>query len=277
MNRELLTLYGLKWNPFAADIPVEGLLTTTAVDNFCNRVENNLVRQGGFAMIVGEPGAGKSVVLRLLAGRLARRDDITVAAITHPSSSLGNFYREMTELFGIDPVHNNHWLGFKGLRHRWLAHFNDSRAWPVLLIDEAQEVPANVLAELRLLVSAEFDTRTILSVVFAGDERLLARLRSPALPPIASRIRQPLILRRPDSGEMARLLDHLLREAGNPVLMTDSLKDTLVARAGGNPRALAIMADSLLDAGARANRENLDEKLFLELFGDAQQARRTRR
>ena len=55
MNRELLTLYGLKWNPFATDVPVESLLTTPAVDSFCRRVEHHLVSQGGFALVAGEP------------------------------------------------------------------------------------------------------------------------------------------------------------------------------------------------------------------------------
>ena len=56
MNRQLLTLYGLKWNPFATDLPVEGLMATPAVDSFCRRIEHHLVRQGGFALIAGEPG-----------------------------------------------------------------------------------------------------------------------------------------------------------------------------------------------------------------------------
>ncbi len=56
MNRELLTFYGLKWNPFATDLPVDSLMVSPAVDNFCLRIEHHLVRQGGFALIAGEPG-----------------------------------------------------------------------------------------------------------------------------------------------------------------------------------------------------------------------------
>ena len=72
MNRELLTLYGLKWNPFATDLPVEGLhappLPSTA-SAAGSRASSS--RQGGFAMIAGDPGTGKSVALRLLANRLS--------------------------------------------------------------------------------------------------------------------------------------------------------------------------------------------------------------
>ena len=70
MNKKLLSLYGLKWNPFAPDVPVEALLSTPRVDNFCWRIEN-LAREGGFALVTGDPGSGKSFALRLLVERLS--------------------------------------------------------------------------------------------------------------------------------------------------------------------------------------------------------------
>ena len=268
MNRQQLTHYGLKWNPFAADLPVEGLLATPAVDSFCRRIEHQLVRQGGFALVAGEPGAGKSVALRLLASRLERTDGLNVAVLAHPSSNIGDFYREMADLFGITLIYNNLWAGFKGLRERWLTHLEDTRMRPVLLVDEAQELPNQVLTEMRLLTSTEFDSRAILSLVLVGDNRLLAKLRSPDLHPIASRIRQRLVMTRAEPEELIRLLDHLLAAAGNPGLMTAGLKDTLVTHASGNPRTLAIMGDGLLAAAAEQDREVLDEKLFLEIWGE---------
>ena len=277
MNRELLTLYGLKWNPFATELPVDSLMATPAVDSFCLRIERHLVRQGGFALIAGEPGTGKSVALRLLADRLGRTDGISIAAITHPSSRLSDFYREIGEMFGVDLMYNNRWASFKNLRRRWLAHLDDTRMRPVLLIDEAQELLPSVFSEIRLLASTDFDSRAILSVVFAGDTRLLDRLRQPDLQPIASRIRQRLLMTRVEDAELAGLLGHLLEEAGNPALMTAGLRDTLIAHAAGNPRALVVMADAVLAAGAEKDREVLDEKLFIETLDEAPSSRRARR
>ena len=59
--------------------------------------------------------------------------------------------------------------------------------------------------------------------------------------------------------------------------MTAGLKDTIVAHAGGNPRALAVMGDVLLAAGAEKNREILDEKLFIEVLGEPTQRKGARR
>ena len=277
MKREDLTLYGLKWNPFTSDLPVSSLMSTPAVDSFCTRIEHHLVRQGGFALIAGEPGTGKSVVLRQLAARLSRSDSLRVAAITHPSSRLSDFYREIGELFGVNLMYNNRWATFKSLRERWLAYLDETRMRPVVLIDEAQDMLTSVFSEIRLLSSADFDSRAILSVVFAGDSRLLERLRHADLLPIASRIRQRLAMTQLDDVDLARLLDHLLDEAGNPGLMTAPLKTTLVQHAAGNPRAMVVMGDLLLAAAIEKDREVLDEHLFIETLGEAPASRRTRR
>ena len=277
MNRELLTLYGLKWNPFAADLPVDSLMATPAVDSFCRRVEHHLVRQGGFALITGEPGTEKSVALRLLARRLERTEGLRVAALTHPSSRLADFYREMGELFGVSLVHNNRWNGFKTLRERWRTHLDDTRMRPLLLIDEAQERQHTVLTEMRLLASTDFDSRAILSVVLAGDNRLLDKLRTPELQPLASRLRQRLVMLLSEPADLAQLLNHLLAHAGNPALLTSGLKDTLCAHAGGNPRTLTVMADTLLATAAEHEREVLDEQLFFDTWGETPKRRRARR
>jgi len=138
MNKKLLALYGLKWNPFSPGLPIEALHTTAKVESFCWRVEQGLIREGGFALITGDPGTGKSVVLRMLAERLEQLRDLSVGAITHPSGNLADFYREMGDLFGLELRPHNRWGGFKALRERWLAHLDGTLLRPVLLIDEAQ-------------------------------------------------------------------------------------------------------------------------------------------
>lgn len=276
MNKNLLSLYGLKWNPFSAELPIEAVHVTAKVEQFYWRIEQTLIREGGFAMVTGEPGSGKSVVLRLLAERLVKLQDINIGAIVHPSGNLADFYREMGDLFGIELKPHNRWGGFKALRERWLTHLEGTFLRPVLLIDEAQEMQPAVLSELRLLSSMQFDSRTLLSVVFAGDHRLTHKLRRDELLPLGSRIRSRLIMEYADRGELMDCLKHLLSTAGNANLMTNELMQTLCDHALGNYRVLTSMAAELLATAAFKELPQLDEKLYLDIFGaPASKARKT--
>jgi type II secretory pathway predicted ATPase ExeA len=101
MNQRLLALYGLKWNPFSPELPIEAIYVPPKLENFCWRIEHAQIREGGFAMIHGDPGTGKSVALRLLADRLARLPDVTVGVINHPQSNLADLYRELGDVFAV--------------------------------------------------------------------------------------------------------------------------------------------------------------------------------
>jgi general secretion pathway protein A len=266
MNKKLLALYGLKWNPFSPELPLEALFITPKVKNFIWRSEQNQVREGGFALITGDPGTGKSVVLRLLAERLEQLRDVSVGVLTHPQSNLADFYREMGDLFAVGLKPNNRWGGFKALRERWQVHLENTLLRPMLLIDEAQEMSPAVLCELRLLASTRFDSRPLLSVILAGDARLTEKLRREELLPLGSRIRTRIVMEYATRDELLACLDHLLATAGNPKLMTSELMHTLCDHALGNYRVMSTLAAELLSAAAQREATHLDEKLYLEVF-----------
>ncbi|MHB8390058.1 MAG: ExeA family protein [Acidobacteriaceae bacterium] len=266
MNQKLLALYGLKWNPFSPELPSEAIYVPAKIENFCWRIEHAQIREGGFAMIHGDPGSGKSIVLRLLAERLKNLPDITVGAINHPQSNLADFYRELGDIFAVPLRPSNRWGGFKALRERWFAHLESSRCRPVLLIDEAQEMTPQVLSELRLLASARFDSQPLLCVVIAGDARLIEKLRREELIPLGSRIRTRLATEFASREELLACLDHLLAGAGNASLMTPQLRHTLCDHAAGNYRILTTLAAELLAAAAQRDLPVLDEKLYMDVF-----------
>ncbi len=104
MNQKLLALYGLKFSPFSPEVPTEALYLSPKIENFCWRIEQAHLREGGWALIHGEPGSGKSVVMRVLAERLARLADLSVGVVHHPQSSLSDFYRELGDIFASPSV-----------------------------------------------------------------------------------------------------------------------------------------------------------------------------
>jgi general secretion pathway protein A len=264
-SKKLLAQWGLKWNPFSPEVPAEGLLVTPKIENFAWRVEQ-LVQEGGFALVTGESGTGKSVVLRIVAGRLQALRDVSVGVIQRPQSKVPDFYRELGDIFAVKLAPHNRWCGFKALRERWKAHVASSRVKPMLLIDEAQEMNPDVLGELRILSSADFDATSLLTVVLSGDGRLLELLRQEDLVPLGSRIRTRLVTDPATRDELSDLLRHVLLKAGNASLMTPELMETLVDHSAGNYRSLMIMGAELLVYGMGQELAQLDEKAYLELF-----------
>lgn len=265
MNKKLLSLYGLKWNPFAVDVPTEALYVSPRVDSFCWRVEQ-LIDEGGFALITGAPGVGKSATLRVLVERLSLLREVQLGVLTRPQAAMADFYREMGDLFGVQLHPHNRHAGAKVLRGRWQAHIDASLSRPVLIVDEAQQVLAPVLAELRLLSSTRLDSHLLLTVVLAGDQRLLERFRSEELLPLGSRMRVRLNLERATPEELRECLTHALAKAGAPKLMTAEIIATLCDHAQGNLRALMNMASELLTAAAQREARQIDEQLFFETF-----------
>jgi type II secretory pathway predicted ATPase ExeA len=262
----MLALYGLKWNPFAPNVPTEALYITTRLESFCWRVQQ-LAGEGGFALITGAPGCGKSASLRILSASLATQCDVTVGVISRPQANIADFYREMGELFGVELRPHNRYGGAKILRQRWQAHIQSTLSRPVVVVDEAQEMQPAVLAELRLLASADLDSHILLTIVLAGDGRLAERLRSDDFLPLASRMRVRLPIERAPPQDLQDCLRHALQQAGAPTLMTPEVIATICDHAQGNLRALMIMAGELLETAAQREARQIDETLFFETCG----------
>jgi general secretion pathway protein A len=271
VNKKLLSLFGLKWNPFSPDVPTDALVVAPRIESFCWRVEN-LAREGGFALITGAPGIGKSSALRLLVERLGALREIKIGVMARPHSGVSDFYRELGDLFGVELSPHNRWGGAKLLRERWQSHIDAALVRPVLVADEAQDMSTAVLNEMRHLSSARLDSHMLLTTILAGDTRLLDKFRSDDLLPLASRMRVKLNLDRATPDELEQCLRHCMTKAGANKLMTTELVATLCEHAAGNYRTLMTMANDLLVTGAQREVKHLDEQLFFESYTPTSEA-----
>lgn len=264
-TKKIHALYGLKWNPFAQDIPTEAIVRSSRFDQFCYRVET-LTLEGGFALITGESGLGKSVCLRALSDHLSRIPEITVGEISRPQSGLSDFYREMAAVFGIDLKVSNRYGGYKALREKWRNHIESTLIRPILLIDEAQEMQPVVLSELRLLTMEKFDSVCLLTIVLVGDSRLTNSFKQSNLIPVGTRMRTRLMMEPWTKPQLVNLLQESTIRAGNSKLLTPELAETLAEHAVGNPRVMMNLAAECLSIGVRKESVQLDAGLFFELF-----------
>jgi hypothetical protein len=203
--------------------------------------------------------------MRILSRKLSQIRDGTVAHLDRPQSTVADFYRELGDAFGVKVGASNRWGGFKTLRERWRTTLESTLIRPVLLIDEAQEIAPAVMSEIRILSAESFDSRSLVTVVFAGDGRLAGQLRSPELQPLESRIRARLTLQPQTSEELCTALRTLIDHAGNSRLMTDELMRTLAAHSHGNYRSLMNLANELLLEAHARSADRLDENLYFEI------------
>jgi len=264
-NHDPLAIYGLAYDPFVAQLPVEHLWRPEGLDSLLLRLRL-LLRTGGFALISGEPGMGKSKLLHLLADWLGEHDDLVVGVMERPQSTTSDFYRELGDIFGVSLSPANRYGGFKALRERFRRHIKTTLHRPVLLLDEAQEACTATLTELRLLCSARFDSELLLTVVMCGDDRLPERFRHRELISLGSRMRVRHLLKPIEPKALLDFLDHSLTSAGAPHLMSDGLRRALVEHCAGNLRILAAMANDVLAYGAQHDIAELDDDAFLKVF-----------
>ena len=267
-NTDIRSLYGLKYNPFLSDLPPEALYAIPGTESFCLRMQS-MAENGGFALITGDPGLGKSKTLQKIAHQLEPIPDLTVGVMQRPQSKLGDFYREMGELFNVNLSPANRYGGFTALRDRWQRHCQSTLLKPVLLIDEAQQMSTECLTELRILQSHQFDSQSLLFTILCGDNRLPDRFRTADLLPLGSRIGPRLLLEPLSPEQLQDYLYFAIETAGNSQLMTDELMLTLSAHAANNLRVLNQMAAELLAAAAQQNLPRLDEVLFFKLFSSS--------
>jgi len=265
MKQKIKALYGLKWNPFTNDLPIEGISCPQKWDQIFWRIEN-LVMDGGFALVQGAPGLGKSIFMRTLQDRLSKVRDIQVQILSRPQSGGADFYRELGSLFNVPLAPSNRWAGFTKLREKWLEQIRASMLRPVLLIDEAQEMNTIVMSELRLLTSRQFDSQILLTVVMAGDHRLGDKLKDPDLIPLGTRFRPRLQLEPLSKEELINMLTQVTTLAGAPHLLTEEVKLTLAEHSLQNPRIMMGHAAELLNLAAHREGKQIDIELFYELF-----------
>jgi len=261
----VLNMYGLIFNPFGSDRPFSSIYVSKYHKRELWRLEN-LVMDGGIAAVIGEPGTGKSTFLRYLSDHLEKIPDAQIVHMDRPQNSLADFYRELGSIFQLELRVSNRWGGFQALREKWSKHIRSTLLRPVLLIDEAQLMQPQTLTELRLLSSERFDSRKLLTVALAGDQRLVNKLNHPELLPLKSRIKPWVECNSLSKEDLAALLRYTVDAAGNPGLVSEGLICLLAEQSCGNPRIMMQLGHDLLLAGAMQERDVLDEALYYDLF-----------
>lgn len=200
---------------------------------------------GGFAMLTGEVGTGKTTVAKAM---LASLDDKTRAGlILNPTFTSLDLLEAICDEFHLHYPEKATLKQLSQCIYQFLQ-LNDSQGIQTLVvIDEAQHLAADVLEQLRLLTNLETDDRKLLKVLLIGQPELQEKLRTTQLRQLSQRITGRYHLLPLTEGEIRQYIEFRLSTAGGSMdVFTRSAISTLARESQGIPRLINLLADKSL-------------------------------
>lgn len=266
--------FGLEESPFSIAPDPRYLYLSQAHREALAHLIYGVRSDGGLVLLTGEVGTGKTTVCRCLLEQLP--EDVDIALVLNPKLTTVELLATICDEFriGYDPE----LTGVKGYIDRinsylLAAHENNRRA--VLIIDEAQNLSADVLEQLRLLTNLETSQRKLLQIILLGQPELRDLLRQPELRQLAQRITARYHLDSLRREEIAAYVSHRLAVAGlRHSVFTPAAIRKLYRLSDGIPRVINLLCDRAL-LGAFAGGETrvtrgLLRQAAAEVFGTDQ-------
>ena len=203
----------------------------------------------GLSVLIGEAGTGKTTILYTLLGLLERRQYLT-AMCTNPTLNRDEFYDFVLVKFGVNCSPASKTRQLMALEEALKRNRAQGRP-AVLIVDEAQRLPAELLEEVRLLLNLETPQEKLLEIVLAGQPELGDTLRRPELRQFKQRVGCVCTLRPLNSEEIGEYIVHRLMQAGRsePALFSENAIELIYAYSGGIPRLINTLADTALRTG----------------------------
>ena len=268
--------FGLKHEPFSIAPDPRYLFLSERHREALAHLLYGLQAGGGFVVLTGEIGTGKTTVCRCCLEQVPRR--CNVAYVFNPKLTVLELLGVITQEFGIPvqprvaeaPTIKDHLdpLNEYLLRTHAVGQNN------VLIIDEAQNLSAEVLEQLRLLTNLETHSRKLLQIVLIGQPELRTMLARPDLEQLSQRVIARYHLSALTEAETAYYIRHRLAVSG----LSGALPFDRAARkrvhqlAGGVPRRINLLCDRALLGAYALGRRRIDrglvEQAAREVMGD---------
>jgi general secretion pathway protein A len=200
---------------------------------------------GGFAMLTGEVGTGKTTVAKAM---LASLDDQTQAGlILNPTFSNIELLEAVCDEFEIDYPEQASLKQLSQAIHSFLLDSHEQGVQTLLVIDEAQHLAADVLEQLRLLTNLETDSRKLLKVLLVGQPELQQHLQTNQLRQLAQRITGRYHLLPLNAQETGKYIAFRLETAGaQQMLFSNRAVKSIAQYTHGIPRLINLVCDKAL-------------------------------
>ena len=229
---------------------------------------------GGFVLLTGEIGTGKTTVCRCLLEQI--HENSVIAFIINPKLTVEELLATICDEFGIKyPEGNTSIKVFVDLINTFLLEAHAKGHKCLLIIDEAQNLSADVLEQLRLLTNLETNQHKLLQIILLGQPELRDKLSQPELRQLAQRVIARYHLGPLSKKDVAAYVAHRLSVAGvRSELFPASTINTLFRLSKGVPRLINVLCDRALLGTFVQGKEQVNKptltKAAQEIFGEAE-------
>ena len=260
--------FGFLEKPFSLTPDPKYLYRSESHANAFELLQYAIRRREGFVVVTGDIGTGKTTLCRALLEQIDRRT--FSALVLNPFLSEDDLLKLILQDFGVVSREEMRAGRLGGVSKQelidtlydFLLGLLPLHASAVLIIDEAQNLPLQVLEQLRILSNLETDKEKLLRIIMVGQLNLQPLLRSPELRQLDQRVSIRYELKPLTREEMEAYITHRLRVAGgsNAVSFTPKALHHVHQYTGGIPRLINLICDrALLGAfSARVNKVTHD-------------------
>ena len=258
--------YGLTERPFTL-VPDPDYLFLGSQHKLARAyLEYGLKERMGFVVLTGEVGTGKTTLIK----SLLREKEATqrLGVLYQTSVEAEDLLDLLLKEFQVRGHFTNR-AARLGAFNQFLLSSHARGEHVVLVVDEAQNLGAKALEELRLLSNLQTDKEPLLQVILVGQPGLRERLRHPALRQLAQRVTIHYHLRPLDQDETKDYIRFRLARAGGSGIFTTSALDKLYEFTQGVPRRINAWCDLALVAGYAEGRHEIDAE-FIDFVISAQ-------
>ena len=266
--------FGLKQQPFSIAPDPRYLFMSERHREALAHLRYGATAGGGFVLLTGEIGAGKTTVCRCFLEHLPKR--CNVAYIFNPQLTVLELLKTICDEFHVPVVHpdagNATVKDFIDPLNEFLLRTHAIGLSNILIVDEAQMLAAEVLEQLRLLTNLETNERKLLQIILIGQPELREMLARPELEQLAQRVTARFHLPALSENDTSKYIRHRLAVAGQPELrpFDRKVRRRIHQLTRGVPRRINLLCDRALLGAYAEGKKSVDsatiERAAKEVF-----------